>query len=127
MGNNYIMFLTDFSLLKESFPSYPQTGVYLDSATQGLQPQISINSQIAYLKDCGYTVRKALHKRARISSEYYYNSKDIYSEFFNSDSDNFAFIPNADFGWNLIINSFINKFRYSIFKRNYISSLCKSF
>ena len=91
------------------FPGYPTTGAYLDSATLNLQPKTAIDAQSDYIRDVGTTVRMGLHKRSRKSESAYLKSKDTISIFLGGSAENYAWIPNADYGWNLILNLYREK------------------
>jgi len=95
--------------VKADFPSYPQEGIYLDSATMGLQPSISITKQMEFIRDHPYTVRKALHKRARISEQSYYECKADFASFLNVSDDEIAYLPNVDIGTNMMLHSLLAK------------------
>lgn len=91
----------------DEFPSYPKNGVYLDSMTVGLQHRNTIQALEKFNSTNGGVVRKGLSTQARIASEVYYASKKTYASYFNGDPDNFAWIPNSDYGWNIILHSLL--------------------
>jgi cysteine desulfurase/selenocysteine lyase len=95
--------------IKNDFPGYPTTGVYLDSSTLNLQPNTAIDAQSDYIRDVATTVRKGLHKRSRKSENVYLKSKGTISSFLGGSTENYAWIPNADYGWNLILNLYREK------------------
>ncbi len=95
--------------ISTDFPAYPKDGIYLDSVTIGLQPKIAIDAQRTYVENIGNTVRKGLHRHSRITTEKYIQAKEDYATFLGGKSENYAWIPNSDYGWNMIINSIIHK------------------
>ncbi|MDH5401839.1 MAG: aminotransferase class V-fold PLP-dependent enzyme, partial [Candidatus Heimdallarchaeota archaeon] len=55
------------------------------------------------------TVRTGLYKSARQATEKYIEAKEIYSKYLGGVPENYAWIPNADYGWNIFLNSLLLK------------------
>ncbi|MHA2248876.1 MAG: aminotransferase class V-fold PLP-dependent enzyme [Candidatus Kariarchaeaceae archaeon] len=95
--------------ISDDFPAYPKRGAYLDSATMGLQPRSSIEAQNEFIQNTNNTVRKGLHKRSRKTADMYAHSKEMFSKYFGGSQENYAWIPNADYGWNIALHSILEK------------------
>ncbi len=98
---------------RDAFSGYPD-GIYLDSLTKGLQPDISIEAQIDFLR-WGSILRAGLHRYNRRSVELYEESKTIISDFMGISTDNLAITNEIEGTWYNLIKSVFNAYNGKLF------------
>ena len=101
--------------LNKDFPAFPKNGVYLDSATIGLRPQLSIDAQHRFIEEIGSTIRLSIHSKSRKALDEYLETKSQIASLFNCDKEKIAFQINADLAWNLILMSLVETDKVVIF------------